>query len=202
MSKWTNERVELLTKLWCEGKTAKEIATVLGEGLTRNAVIGKAHRLKLSGRVSPIQANKSVRQSAIEDTAKKAGKLLETTRAAVPPSKSKKITKPKIISGKKTEKITKDQLSELADKGYGPAVSMVDLKDNMCKWPIGDPQEDGFHFCGANKDGGASHPYCPNHEHVAYNANVRTRKIVEVDESAGASRRDETDEMLASVGNS
>ncbi|GJL85890.1 MAG: hypothetical protein DHS20C02_16650 [Micavibrio sp.] len=54
---WTDERVALLTKLWSEGKTAAEIASALG-GVTRNAVIGKAHRLKLSNRVSPIQQNK------------------------------------------------------------------------------------------------------------------------------------------------
>lgn len=54
---WTDERVALLKKLWGEGKSAAEIAKVLGGGLTRNAVIGKAHRLKLSNRVSPIQQN-------------------------------------------------------------------------------------------------------------------------------------------------
>src|SRR3982750_1273029 len=54
---WTDERVALLKKMWCEGKTAAEIAKELG-GVTRNAVIGKAHRLKLSNRVSPIQQNK------------------------------------------------------------------------------------------------------------------------------------------------
>lgn len=54
---WTDERVALLKKMWGEGKSAAEIAKVLGGGLTRNAVIGKAHRLKLSNRVSPIQQN-------------------------------------------------------------------------------------------------------------------------------------------------
>ena len=54
---WTDERVALLKKLWVEGKSAAEIAKTLGGGLTRNAVIGKAHRLKLSNRVSPIQQN-------------------------------------------------------------------------------------------------------------------------------------------------
>ena len=54
---WSDERVEVLKKLWGEGKTAAEIAKQLGEGVTRNAVIGKAHRLKLSSRVSPIQQN-------------------------------------------------------------------------------------------------------------------------------------------------
>ena len=55
---WTDERVNLLKQLWGEGKTAAEIAKVLGDGVTRNAVIGKAHRLKLSSRASPIQQNK------------------------------------------------------------------------------------------------------------------------------------------------
>ncbi len=54
---WTDERIALLKKLWGEGQSAAEIAKVLGGGLTRNAVIGKAHRLKLSNRVSPIQQN-------------------------------------------------------------------------------------------------------------------------------------------------
>ncbi|PZQ45868.1 MAG: gcrA cell cycle regulator family protein [Micavibrio aeruginosavorus] len=56
---WTDERVNLLKQLWGEGKTAAEIAKVLGDGITRNAVIGKAHRLKLSSRLSPIQQNVS-----------------------------------------------------------------------------------------------------------------------------------------------
>lgn len=56
---WTDERVSLLKQLWGEGKTAAEIAKVLGDGITRNAVIGKAHRLKLSSRLSPIQQNTS-----------------------------------------------------------------------------------------------------------------------------------------------
>lgn len=61
---WTDERVNLLKQLWGEGKTAAEIAKVLGDGITRNAVIGKAHRLKLSSRLSPIQQNTSKKPKA------------------------------------------------------------------------------------------------------------------------------------------
>ncbi len=61
---WTDERVNLLKQLWGEGKTAAEIAKVLGDGITRNAVIGKAHRLKLSSRLSPIQQNTSKKPRA------------------------------------------------------------------------------------------------------------------------------------------
>jgi GcrA cell cycle regulator len=67
---WTDERVDLLRRLWGEGKTAAEIAKELGDGVTRNAVIGKAHRLKLSSRVSPIQQNtKKVKAEAKQQVA-------------------------------------------------------------------------------------------------------------------------------------
>lgn len=69
---WTDERVMLLKKLWGEGKTAAEIAKALG-GVTRNAVIGKAHRLKLSNRISPIQQNERREERALE--VKKAPKV-------------------------------------------------------------------------------------------------------------------------------
>ncbi len=198
MSKWTDERVELLTKLWCEGKTAKEIAGVLGDGVTRNAVIGKAHRLKLSGRVSPIQQNKSPKQKGLEDKAKRIGKLIDAKRV------SKAVLKKKVLSQNtqaKPEKVSRHEMSEIADKTFGAGVNLIDLKDSMCKWPLGDPQESGFHFCGADKDGGQSSPYCEGHAKAAYNINVRSRKIADVDESAGASRREEADEMLANVAN-
>ena len=61
---WSDDRVALLKRLWGEGKTAAEIAKELGEGVTRNAVIGKAHRLKLSSRMSPIQQNKKIKSDA------------------------------------------------------------------------------------------------------------------------------------------
>ena len=61
---WTEERVELLKKLWLEGLSASQIAGVLGEGVTRNAVIGKVHRLKLSGRAKPASSAPRVRQCA------------------------------------------------------------------------------------------------------------------------------------------
>ena len=114
---WTDERVTLLRKLWGEGKTAAEIAGQLG-GVTRNAVIGKAHRLKLSNRISPIQQN---------------------TKSAPRPSEEKqpvaRIAKPAEVAAKKTPLKIKD-------------VKMVDLKEKMCRWPSGDPKDADFIFCG------------------------------------------------------
>lgn len=116
---WTDERIEELKALWAEGLTTGEIGKRLG--VSKNAVVGKAHRLGLQGRPSPIKREQKPRQDA--------------------PASRKKETDPKIRS-------------------------VVDLSVHTCRWPIGDPREPGFHFCGApslpNK------PYCAEHASVAY----------------------------------
>ncbi len=132
---WTDDRVTLLKKLWTEGKTAAEIAKELG-GVTRNAVIGKAHRLKLSNRVSPIQQNK----------------------------------KPAPIPKKKIETTTKEILAEDAKR---KTIGLIDLNPSACRWPIGDPQEEAFGFCGDSAM--PSLPYCVEHAKVAYQAATRNR---------------------------
>jgi len=114
---WTDERVAVLKKLWGEGKTAAEIASTLG-GVTRNAVIGKAHRLKLSNRMSPIPPAKKVSAKAPANT---------STPPAPPPKR------PKI---------------KASDIPRGQGLSLLELKPNMCRWPSGDPREEDFGFCG------------------------------------------------------
>lgn len=137
---WTDERVETLTKLWGEGRTAAEIAKELG-GVTRNAVIGKAHRLKLSNRVSPIQQNKK-------------------------PVKSLKTPE------KKSKKRASEQNNQHIDHNR-KTVSLMDLNNSMCRWPIGDPQEKSFGFCGDQNISGL--PYCSEHAKMAYQAATRNR---------------------------
>jgi len=136
---WTDERVEVLKKLWGEGKTAAEIAKELG-GVTRNAVIGKAHRLKLSNRVSPIQQNK--KQAAPKPAA--------NTEKKVPPQKPAN-----------TEDYSKAKYS------------LLELGAGMCRWPIGDPQDKNFGFCGCSSISGL--PYCAEHAKMAYQAATRNR---------------------------
>jgi GcrA cell cycle regulator len=134
---WTDDRVALLKKLWGEGKTAAEIAKELG-GVTRNAVIGKAHRLKLSNRVSPIQQNK------------------KPVAAPKAPAEKKLLKSPVIAQDENREK-----------------VSLMDLGARMCRWPIGDPREESFGFCGCASMAGL--PYCGEHAKVAYQAATRNR---------------------------
>lgn len=143
---WTDERVEVLKKLWIEGKTASQIASELG-GVTRNAVIGKVHRLGLSGRPSPIK-RKPKKEKAVSRVAKK--------KATVKP-----ISRP----------VVQDDLP--ADGG----ACMLELKESMCKWPIGDPKSDNFRFCGQKSASGL--PYCEGHAAVAYQTSSRSRKLNE-----------------------
>lgn len=141
---WTDERVALLKKLWCEGKTAAEIAKELG-GITRNAVIGKAHRLKLSNRVSPIQSTV----------------VAKPAPSARKPEEGKPVRRPAAANSDVPIKVMN--------------VSMAELKDKMCRWPLGDPKEPNFHFCGCT--GVAGLPYCHDHAKMAYQTTARPRVL-------------------------
>lgn len=162
---WTEERVTLLKKLWGEGCTAAEIAKELG-GVTRNAVIGKAHRLKLSNRVSPIQQNKKQAVKTVPET---------------PTSMVKK--KEKIVP-----------LVEIPVKG----VSMAELKEKMCRWPNGDPQEKSFSFCGISSVPGL--PYCEGHAKVAYQSSSRARILQPEDFEDKRADVSEEDDLKEAVG--
>ena len=154
---WTDERVALLKKMWGEGKSAAEIAKELG-GVTRNAVIGKAHRLKLSNRVSPIQQNTKKPVRAVEEIKPV---IKKQEREAVP-SRPIKVK----------------------------AVSMVELREKMCRWPIGDPKDAAFHFCGCSTVAGL--PYCGDHAKMAYQAATRSR-ILQAEDFERAAPDDESE---------
>lgn len=153
---WTEERVSLLRKLWGEGHTAAEIAKQLG-GVTRNAVIGKAHRLKLSNRVSPIQQNKKPANKNVE---RKTTKKL----SSVPSVLSHNVSS--VLSSPKNVQVTYSNNS-------GELYSLMDLKPRMCRWPCGDPKHDDFGFCGDSSMPGL--PYCEKHAKLAYQASTRNR---------------------------
>ncbi len=147
---WTDDRVSILKKLWGDGHTAAEIAKQLG-GVTRNAVIGKAHRLKLSNRVSPIQQNK---------------------KPANKNTQRKPVEKPKVTPAAAVEKLAQPPVAEESVPS-GSSYSLMDLKPRMCRWPSGDPREEGFGFCGEKTISGI--PYCEEHAKVAYQAATRNR---------------------------
>jgi GcrA cell cycle regulator len=162
---WTDERVVLLKRLWVEGKTAAEIAKLIGGGVTRNAVIGKAHRLKLSGRISPIQENA------------RGGTGVETTgaRAVSAPRKPQKSTIAKVSNRDIIAPVQMPVIQE--NYCFGDGVSLVELKERMCRWPIGDPQDAAFKFCGGPSEEGI--PYCNHHARVAYQVANKSKLRIE-----------------------
>jgi len=141
---WTDERVTLLRKLWAEGLSASQIAKQLG-GVTRNAVIGKVHRLGLAGRATPSRpAKRPVRTARPRIVGPTAPRMRPTS------------TLPSVV-------IPHLEPVRFED---GKAASVLTLSDTMCKYPIGDPTDPDFAFCG--RGSAASGPYCADHARLAY----------------------------------
>ena len=166
---WTEDRVETLSKLWAEGLSASQIAKQLG-GVTRNAVIGKVHRLGLSGRAKPSRP--------------KPAKTATTSRAASTPnpkraaSAAPKATKTSTATAKKSAPTPPAELPTSTEPPLeakplqdGSYATILTLKEHMCKWPIGDPSSDEFRFCGRKTD--PDEPYCTPHSMVAYQPSRR-----------------------------
>ncbi len=133
---WTDERVDQLRQMWTEGLSASQIARSLG-GVTRNAVIGKVHRLGLSGRASPARAERPrIRTIA--------------PRPAQP----------------KPQPLEPVVVQEPLQTAEGENITVVNIARNQCKWPIGDPSDSAFKFCGHAPRPGS--PYCEAHSRMAF----------------------------------
>ncbi len=173
---WTDERVETLKSMWSDGKSASQIAKELG-GVTRNAVIGKVHRLGLSNRVggehdeapAPIE---TVVEPAPEPVAEPAPQP-----AAAPPRPVAKDPMPAVrtkpVPGQPTpphpsaSEISAEALANLAEIAKkARRLNLMQLTERTCKWPVGDPATDDFWFCGLPTVPGK--PYCETHVAVAF----------------------------------
>lgn len=173
---WTDDRVSLLTKLWGEGHTAAEIAKKLG-GVTRNAVIGKAHRLKLSNRVSPIQQNKNPANTNTKKVKRKkiTKKATSSTDVENISSTSKPVLKTaaKPVTASRAPRPETQPIPSSVAVKKGDLYTLLELKPRQCRWPSGDPKEDNFGFCGDGCMAGL--PYCSDHAKLAYQAATRNR---------------------------
>ena len=160
---WSDDRVELLSKLWGEGLSASQIAAILGGGVTRNAVIGKVHRLGLSGRVKP-GTNPAGRQAV-----KPRPPGLGAPEAAP--------VAPVLQAFGATVATGGDQRWAAEEVGLPESqrVSILDLRDSMCRWPIGDPSKADFGFCGGRSVTGL--PYCAHHCRIAYQPATERRRL-------------------------
>ena len=183
---WTDDRVETLKRMWGEGASASQIAKELG-GVTRNAVIGKVHRLGLSNRTTGATAKPTgpaaAAPAAKEAPAKPAPKpepKTEPARAAEPaaepaakPSNVTPLRKPIVPAGQplppqpSANEISPEALAKVNEiEKHAKRLSLMDLTERVCKWPIGDPATDDFYFCGLPVQQGK--PYCEAHVGVAF----------------------------------
>ncbi len=149
---WTEQKIQMLKDMWGNGYSASEIAKRLG-GLTRNAVIGKAHRLKLSGRPSPIRReDESATKLVGMVRAKPAKKVMLRALPTMPQPPLQ--TGPVPAVKRATESIKKS------------ATSPLKTTERQCRWPHGDPRSRDFKFCGCEAVEGL--PYCLDHARAAY----------------------------------
>ena len=170
---WTDERVEVLKKMWGEGQSASIIAKALG-GVTRNAVIGKVHRLGLSNRVtstSSKQAANSKTAAKVKTTVKPASpKTLDraATVRITPPAVRKIIPAGQPLPPQPSaNEISPEALAKVSEvEKTAKRISLMELTEKTCKWPVGDPATEDFWFCGLAVKVGK--PYCEAHVSVAF----------------------------------
>lgn len=156
-SAWTKERVELLAKLAEQGLSARKIAERFGGVVTRNAVIGKIHRLKLVH-----NSSQAGRRSTKGVSAARASKQPESTKTTPVYRVGRPSQPPSAALVRDPNGLPFCEIYVAPEKRKG----IVDLEPGDCRWPIGDPLHASFHFCGREKAQGLS--YCAHHAQVAY----------------------------------
>ncbi len=142
---WTDEMIDGLRKMWKQGLTTNEIAKQLG--VSKNSIVGKVHRLNLTARPSPIKK----KEDSAQDPQKMAPESADTKTAV------KKIT------------INPVEIKKTAMAATGKdsgCLKLTDLDNHTCRWPMGDPRDDNFCFCGKKVRSGQT--YCEEHAAIAY----------------------------------
>lgn len=165
---WTDQMVEDLRRMWKEGMTTGAIGKKLG--VSKNSIIGKVHRLGLSGRPSPIKRKSDT--AAPKATPEKniaiepAPKVSETQTPKVAPKPVEENPAPaqKIIPDDDKFISTKIESKPIVRKDG--KVMLTNLDNHTCRWPIGDPKDENFHFCGKKVKLGQT--YCEEHAAIAY----------------------------------
>ena len=149
---WTEEKVAKLKELWGKGSTASQIAEIIG-GISRNAVIGKAHRLNLSAKIKTRTATSNQNFENSE------------------------------VNNNKTKRFRRSKFKSLIiEKDFEPEnpKQLEELDENSCKWPIGHPDENSFYFCGRSSLKDFS--YCKLHLLYAYQPKGKKEEITDKDE--------------------
>ena len=189
---WTDERVETLKKMWAEGQSASQIAKELG-GVTRNAVIGKVHRLGLSNRVGPGGVVEDEIEEVLVAPVARPEPIAARPVAPEPPRPADPVPRPAekpvvaptavvmpiplrkaiIPAGQplppqpSANEISPEALASVREvEKRAKRLTLMELTERTCKWPIGDPATEDFWFCGLPSVAGK--PYCEAHVGVAF----------------------------------
>lgn len=163
---WTDERVELLRKLWSEGLSASQVAAELGAGITRNAVIGKIHRLGLAERAKTVVSSRPrVAKVMRQAPQPRGGVVAPATMGNVALDYA---PQPLVVARPRPEEEVVIPMSE--------RVTLMELRESTCRWPMGDPTTPEFRFCGGSSPVGGG-PYCAYHARVAYQPSQERRRV-------------------------
>lgn len=159
---WTEHQINTLKQMWGNGYSASEIAKSLGGGLTRNAVIGKAHRLKLS---TGSGAASVKRQDPLSTNL--GGSVLASMTKV---SKKRVMLRPlppvQMPEGMAARNFVRETPRPIDNVKRGDGIAVTKAGERQCRWPIGDPRSPDFRFCGCTAHEGM--PYCVDHARVAY----------------------------------
>ena len=180
---WTEEMVEELKRLWAEGVTTGEIGRRLN--ISKNSIVGKVHRLGLSGRPSPIKKKSDTPAAEKEQPVKTAKTTKPATKPAAktpatksdasakeakptpaPATSKQKIESQHVETFEEDVKLAKSLNLPFDEPAKKEFLSLTDLDNHTCRWPIGDPKDENFHFCGKKVRLGQT--YCEEHATIAY----------------------------------
>jgi GcrA cell cycle regulator len=161
---WTDERIELLKKLWTDGLSASQIAGELG-GVTRNAVIGKVHRLGLSGRTkqTSVAASRPRQKPA-------APRPVQRTTLVTRVSGGNALAAQFLVETTPAPVVIEEEVVLPMSR----RVQIMELREGMCRWPMGDPLAADFVFCGADCTFGK--PYCNFHGRIAFQPSIDRKR--------------------------
>jgi GcrA cell cycle regulator len=159
---WTEQQIQMLKDMWGHGFSASDIAGRLGGGLTRNAVIGKAHRLKLSAGLASTRGEgmaglRAAPSAGMADIKSSRKRVMLRPLPVLPTPGATTVAKP----------IQREAFRSPIDGAKrSEGIAVTKAGDRHCRWPVGDPRSPDFRFCGCNVHEGL--PYCTDHARVAY----------------------------------
>jgi GcrA cell cycle regulator len=177
---WTAERIERLTKLWTEGLSASLIAAELGGSMSRNAVISKANRLGLthgSAKVAstPRKPSRRPESSPTGETSDQGGPALAPMSVRPQVVKQPEETHPREDATVLDQAVDETHAEVDGAVSVSRRVTIMELREGMCRWPLGDPTHAGFCYCGAKAVTGL--PYCTHHAQVAYQPATERKRL-------------------------